>query len=290
MGKELKKKALVTGGTGYIGDKLVKKLLSKGFKVTVMTRNSKKIKNTSVDVLEFDTHSPFLVKEFPQNLDVVIHLATEINDESTINDISKIVEANICFPAKLLHAMHLNDCKKFINVGTYWQSSRDDVEVGNTVYSSSKSALIPLINYYCYQHGMSAISIRLPDIYGEDDKRNKLLTCLSNAPVGSDFPLTLGEQIISPLHVDDVVEAFLVVVKSLEYLGKEHKEYSIFGEEMTLHQFVEEFCEVNKLDVNLLWGIIDYPIKQIFKPINLEKLPNWDQRIKILEGFEKYKS
>ena len=64
---------------------------------------------------------------------------------------------------------------------------------------------------------------------------------------------------------------------------------SIFGEKTTLREWVELFCQINKLNLELIWGGKAYPPNQIFAPFHGETLPNWEQRISPEEGFSRFK-
>ena len=45
-------KFLITGGTGFIGKKLVSFLIQNNHEITILTRNNKKINNNSINAIE----------------------------------------------------------------------------------------------------------------------------------------------------------------------------------------------------------------------------------------------
>ena len=45
-------KFLITGGTGFIGKKLVSFLIQNNHEITILTRNNKKINNSSINAIE----------------------------------------------------------------------------------------------------------------------------------------------------------------------------------------------------------------------------------------------
>ncbi|MGQ7944934.1 TIGR01777 family oxidoreductase [Flavobacterium sp. WC2509] len=70
------KNVLITGGTGFIGRYLTEKLVKKGYKVSILTRNSKpNTENVSYYIWDVATQS--IEEEAVQNADYIIHLAGE---------------------------------------------------------------------------------------------------------------------------------------------------------------------------------------------------------------------
>ncbi|WP_088226180.1 TIGR01777 family oxidoreductase [Desulfosporosinus sp. FKB] len=73
-------KALIFGGTGFVGRNLTVELLANGYQVYVVTRNPSKTTNTlenGVKVIEWDNHSPLTSMNQLSEIDVVINLAGE---------------------------------------------------------------------------------------------------------------------------------------------------------------------------------------------------------------------
>ncbi len=70
--------ALVTGATGYIGGRLVPRLLEAGFDVRVLVRNPEKLRNIPwalrVDIREGDLQDPLAVAAAMQDVEVVYYL------------------------------------------------------------------------------------------------------------------------------------------------------------------------------------------------------------------------
>jgi uncharacterized protein (TIGR01777 family) len=89
-------KFLITGGTGFIGSKLVKEILKDGHEVTVLTRNKKLLKEKNQ--IKYINN---LEEEF--NYDVVINLGGEpISQRWTKNKKTKIYNSRITLTKKLV--------------------------------------------------------------------------------------------------------------------------------------------------------------------------------------------
>ena len=283
-------KVALTGSTGYIGSKLATHLCQKGYDVVALIRT----RNTTLPdgVIQISCSGPEAFADaLPEDTTAVFHLAAAANKETSLTHVREIVEANIQMPTMLLHTMHARGIRNFINVGTYWQSSGTDMPWGNSLYAASKSALTPILDYYCSRLGLHATTLRLPDVYGEDDSRPKLLNQLREHEAGTVFDLTEGNQTLYPLHVDDVIDALIAAFQlTVDSSAPGHAQYSVFGESVSLRDMVEAFCETLNLKVELGWGARPYPDGQIFEPDNLPVLPGWEPNITLKEGFRRFRT
>ncbi|MFN4182247.1 MAG: TIGR01777 family oxidoreductase, partial [bacterium] len=101
-------KIFVTGGTGFIGKEMVKRLIQAGDDVIVATRNPDKasrILSRDISFFHWDTQSPDALPEVLKNRDAVVHLAGEsvgqrwtkkikrLIKESRVNSTKALVEA-----------------------------------------------------------------------------------------------------------------------------------------------------------------------------------------------------
>ena len=71
---------LVTGGSGFLGKPLVKRLLNDGAKVRVLSRNEGKLIDLkqsfpSIEILTGDVSDPFEVRQAMKGVNGVFHLA-----------------------------------------------------------------------------------------------------------------------------------------------------------------------------------------------------------------------
>ena len=74
------KKYLVTGGSGFLGEPLIRKILSLGGNVRAMARNEGNLiklkqKHSSIEIYPGDISDPFDVKQSMKDVDGVFHLA-----------------------------------------------------------------------------------------------------------------------------------------------------------------------------------------------------------------------
>ena len=124
MNKMKNKKVLVTGGAGFIGSHLTKKLLELGAKVSVIVKYNSIIDSPrlvkiweKINVIEADLRNTDSVLEMKKmNFDVVFHLAAYNHVGDSFKHVFENVDSNLLSTVNLLN--HGPKIKKLIHMGT----------------------------------------------------------------------------------------------------------------------------------------------------------------------------
>ncbi|MCX8069923.1 MAG: NAD(P)-dependent oxidoreductase [Thermodesulfovibrionales bacterium] len=113
-------KALITGGTGFIGSHLVECLIKKGFEVTCLVRDKNNLKNLQginpIRILQADCLNPTDLLKLDDNYDYIFHLAG-LTKAPTKND---FFLANVRVTENLISAV-LNkslSLKRFVHISS----------------------------------------------------------------------------------------------------------------------------------------------------------------------------
>ena len=123
--KKLKnKKILVTGGAGFIGSHLVKRLVSLGCKVSVTVKYNSLIDNPrlvkiwdKINLIETDLRNTDSVKEMSKkNFDLIFHLAAYNHVGDSFKHVMENVNSNLISTINLLN--NGPKFKKFVHMGT----------------------------------------------------------------------------------------------------------------------------------------------------------------------------
>lgn len=289
------KRALITGGTGFIGSNLCRRLLEDGWKIFLITKKEFGYDNIidikeKLEIYEYEDDF-FELMEYVKKIDVdvVFHLASTIITEHKSEEIHKILQGNITFGTEILEAMKYSKTKLLINTGTYWQHYNNEEYNPVDLYAATKEAFQNIIKYYVEVENIRCITLKLFDTYGENDKRPKLINLLNKfADEGTELNMSLGEQILDLVHVEDIVEAYIVAYENLNKdLHLRDEKYAVVTEERyQLKEVIQLFEEISNKKLNISWGGREYRKREVMIPWTSYKiLPNWKRKISLKKGL-----
>ena len=282
----MSKKAFVTGATGFVGSHLVRALLKADWKVSVVARPS-----SNLDVLAA-VRDDITVYEYSGEIqsltdaisickpDVVIHVASLFLSEHQPDQIDALIESNILFGNHLLEAMVASDVKNFINTSTSWEHYENKDYSPVNFYAATKRAFQDIMQFYIEAKGIQAITLKLFDTYGSDDPRPKLMNLLKRiTETGEVLSMSPGEQEIDLVHIDDVVQAYLIAAQRLlEGQVQGNEIYGVgSGKPISLKELVALIEEKTGRKMNVAWGGRKYRNREVMNVWEgYSKLPLWD--------------
>ena len=110
------KNILITGGSGFLGGRIVKHLSSLGiFNLVVASRQNNSLSN--VKTYHVDWNSEKILNELCSNIDIIIHLAA-MNAKDCLNNPKEAYNTNVFNTKKLLQSAVKNNVKKIIYFST----------------------------------------------------------------------------------------------------------------------------------------------------------------------------
>ena len=286
------KRFLITGGTGFIGRHLISRLARDGHAIGCVTRPGSDVSGIppSASILPHDG-SPqgmtSIVTTFAP--DIVVHLASYFIAEHKQDDLIPLIETNVLFGTQLADAAASIGVSKFLNVGTSWQHYEQQEYDPTCLYAATKQAFCDILQFYAHAAGMRVITLELFDTFGPDDTRNKLIPLLLRmVHTGSSLKMSRGEQKISLIHVDDVVQCFLAAFDHFEQLNSgEAVSYAVrSNEEPSLRDMVGLFEELSGTRLNIEWGARPYRNREMMQPWHGPTLPGWQPQISLRAGLQ----
>lgn len=289
-------KILVTGATGFIGQNLVKLLLNKNYEIHAIIKlnsNSSKI-DKRARIFKYDENIDVLIKYFnKENFDGVIHLASLFLASHTSKDIANLINSNIRFGTELLEACKESNVQWFLNTGTFWQNYNNEKYNPVNLYAATKEAFEAIAKFYTETSDLIFTTVKLNDTFGPDDTRNKVFNLWNKiAKTGEMLDMSKGEQIIDISYIEDVINAYHVLIEHLNSNKKEtfkNKTYVIESKErISLQELSKIFEEATNKKLNINWGAREYREREVMIPFeNGELVPGWEQKYTLISAIQR---
>ena len=275
------KRALVTGGTGYIGRALLRRLAESGVDTTAIVRPTSDRRLAAPARVIVDTGDVAYLAAGVQESepDVIFHLAAHTAVANALSSVDPLVTSNILFGTRLLEAASGRGRIRFVNTASYWQHADGSPQYApNTLYAATKQAFQDILTFYVNRRDVAALTLRLSDVYGPNDPRRKLLPQLVDAQAkGQVLKLSPGHQRIDLVHVDDVVSALIFAAELLarkpELSGNAYSVAS--GRLRSIREVVACVERVSGKPVAVEWGGIPFRPGEVMHPYLGDPLPGW---------------
>jgi nucleoside-diphosphate-sugar epimerase len=207
-------RALVTGGTGFVGGALIRHLRETGWSVAATRRADGD--GSAADGVAWYGLTGSDVRSVVDRAapDAVFHLAAHQARSRTPADVEAFLDANIALGVRLHDAVvgrrtAAGSDVVIVSAMSFFQF-RDGAPSIHSLYASSKQAYAVLADYYRQAEGVDSRQVVLYDNYGPADPRPKLVPQLLQAARAA-APVTVGplEQPLNLLHVDDVAAGLI---------------------------------------------------------------------------------
>ncbi|SHK30612.1 NAD-dependent epimerase/dehydratase family protein [Desulforamulus aeronauticus] len=289
-------KVLVTGATGFIGSNLVKRLLKDDVEVHIITRIASQVEQSAIKDLPVVIHrhdgtTAGIIRIFQKaQPEVVFHLAAKFVAEHENRDIEELVNGNLLFGVQLLEAMAATGVRQLVNTGTAWQHFEQEAYNPVNLYAATKQAFETLASYYVRTGFLKMITLKLLDTYGPNDPRGKLFALFERvASSGERLKMSLGEQRLGFVYIDDVVDAFVLAGRTVEDLPKgDLTSYTIAPEWLcSLREIAGLYEMVSGKHLNIGWGERPYRRREVMEPYVGTKLPGWEAKVGLVDGIKK---
>ncbi|MGG1251665.1 SDR family NAD(P)-dependent oxidoreductase [Brevibacillus agri] len=219
----MKKRVLVTGGTGFLGQKLVQRLHEEGHEVTALGRDEtigRKLQERGIRFVRADIRDRQAVADACRGQEIVQHVAAfsspwgkygdmyETNVSGTVHVIEGCKQHGI---ERLVHVSSPSIYFAFADAYSIQEEQPLPRRFANT-YAETKH-LAELAVAKAYREGLPTITIRPRALFGPGD--NAILPRLIRANEQKYVPLIGGgKALIDLTYVDNVVDALLLCMDS----------------------------------------------------------------------------
>ena len=264
-------KVIVTGGAGFIGSHLVRRLLSLGHEVVIIDNfSSGKRGNVplGIDCMEIDLSETDFTTKLPNgNYDAVCHLAAQsagaLSAEKPLYDfqanaMSTLLLSRWCLERGISRFLYASSMATYGNVDKS-PVSEDELCIPRSYYGVSKLTSEHLLRLAGVD-GLNVTSLRMFSVYGPGQdlgnvKQGMVSIFLSYMLRGVEVPVTGSLQRFRDfIYVEDVVDAW---IKALNLPHTSQEVYNVgSGHGTTVQELLSSLIRV--LDLS-----IDYPIREL---------------------------
>jgi len=296
------KKILITGGAGFIGSHLTKKLLSFGAKVTVVVKynsiiDSPRLVNVwdKLEVIEADLRNTDSVSEMKtKNFDLVFHLAAYNHVGDSFKHVFENVNSNLLSTINLLN--HGPKIKKFIHIGTseiYGIQKKLPFNVKEKANPMSPYAVTKfsseLFSILKSKHTkLDLICVRPFNTFGPFQSEKAIIPeivikCLMN----KDIKTTEGKQTREFNYVDNIIDGILFLNKKVRHSVEPINIGS--NKPIKIRDLVKKIHKFSNSSSKLKIGYLKYRPNEIWNMQannNFLRQKGWSPRISFDDGLK----
>ncbi len=289
----MKKKILLTGSSGFIGNSLTINLLKQKHEIYVILKNDKKNKSLAKNIKKkFKNYKPIFINNTYEiekkisniKINTVVNLASKYLRSHDFKKMVDLINSNILFTTAVLEALPKKNLKKYINLSSVMIHKNSEEYYPQNLYAATKKGFQDILKYYELSYKkIKFYNLFLHDIYGENDKRNKIIHTIIKKHRTRKYVKIFSKHLsLNLLNVKDVINAINLMIskkiKTGQYIIKSKKFINLLE---LIHKTNQ------KLKKKIQYRVLNNKIEnQIKKKIKI--LPNWRQKFFIEKDLIEY--
>lgn len=295
---------LVTGGNGFLGSHIVKRLEQLDYEFQVVYHNHYD--------LRFADDCQRLILRYKKQIDCVIHLAANVGGIGyNRNHPYRLLYDNVMINTNLIHQCIINNIPKFLMVSTccaypkfcpvpFSESSLWDgyPEETNAAYGNAKRIAMEQLKAAYNEFDFNGITLIPTNLFGINDvfdpSRSHVIPALIKKVFDAidDKQNTIniwgtGRATRDFLYVDDCVDAIIMAMEKYENPLQPLNVGS--GHETSIELLIHHICKIAKFDGKLKWDTSkpDGQPRRALDITNIKNALGWYPKTSLFEGLEK---
>lgn len=263
----MKKSVLITGGTGFVGANLARRLLSAGHAVHLLVRPGYKpwrieAIRKDIQLHEVDPCAPDAVGKLVGAIrpDWIFHLAAH-GAYSWQNDLAQIVQTNFLNTIHLVNACLNTGFEAFVHTGSsseygfkdHAPSENEWIEP-NSHYAVTKASATLFCRYTAQNRRMNLVTLRLYSVFGPFEDPDRLMPALIRHGLKGSLPPLVNPDIARDyIYAEDACDACILAAQTVpREFGAVYNVGS--GAQTTLRDAVEVARRVMQITAEPQWG------------------------------------
>ncbi len=227
-------KALITGRFGFIGSRLARKLIKKGYGVTIIDLYGAKpcvpIPIGNINIIYGSYSDQSVLEQCSDKIDICFHLASSLGPASSNNNIFTDIETNLIATIVLLNWLSAKQIYKIIYAssdGTVYGNNQPDGPIsenqcGSPIcsYGIIKKTIEDYLYLYSRINGIRYNILRFSNPYGIGQRIHNNQGVIANliGKIINNKPIEFwgdGSVIRDYVYIDDVINATILQQKAL---------------------------------------------------------------------------
>lgn len=236
------KRALVTGGTGFIGTAVVQALKKRGFSITVLARHRPRRSEPGVKYASVNLLGSSALRTYLRRVTVVVHLAGNAQVNYSIEHPAAVIDRNMRMLLNVVEAARVQKEPPLIVFAStdrmYGRTKKKRVTEHEPPYpiepyTASKIMGEIMLEAYSHLYGVPYVSLRFDGVYGPGQPPRMFLSDLIRKMIQSDI-VAVGDLRVRKnfVYVDDAARA--VVQAAIASDRARNTAYSIGGDAVSL--------------------------------------------------------
>lgn len=299
---------LITGGNGFIGTKIIEKLVFQGYTPSLLLRKNSNRKRLSsfarrIKIFEADLRDGKIIASILRRVNptIIIHLAgygVYSYGNMSSENIGLMIDSNIKGTINLLYAAHNTNCKLFINTGSCFEYGSSNFPFKensmlnpNNMYGVTKSTATFFCQAFSKKNKFAILNLRPFTVYGPgEDERRFVSTVIKQCLEGKNPSLAKKKIVRDYIYIDDVADAYLCALDLGEKLSGEIINVST-GKGTVLEDVARMVIRLT--GANVIPDIGSFSLRDgevlalIGDTVKAEKLLGWKAKYSLEEGIKK---
>lgn len=301
-----KRKILVTGGAGFIGSNLTKRLVEEGNNVIVIDNllRGNKIEKSILDKITFvkeDVRNYECILKHSKGCDVIFHFAAVLGVDVVADNPVETMDVEVIGMRNVANAALENGIKKILYASTsgiYGHSvmekavTEEVIVDPRTSYAVAKRYNEIYLGALYEEKGLESVSLRFFNVYGKNQDNRMVIPRFFEQAIEGE-PITVfgtGKQTRDFTYIDDTLDACLLLLKNMKgaeivNIANENEgcieELATAIKKITKSKSVIQYIEAPKKRY-------DYEVeRRVGNSEKLFKLTGYKPKTRLKEGLEK---
>jgi UDP-glucose 4-epimerase len=294
----VRRRALVTGGGGFIGANAVRALLHEGHEVTVLddwsTGGTEYLMGLDVNLVTADILDRAAVDSAIEGHGVVVHLAAQTGVPGSVKDPYKDCETNVVGTLNVLIAARDHDVSRFVFASSNAPLGRQEPPATEDMaplpispYGASKLAGEAYCLAFNGSWGLGTVALRFGNVYGPYSAHKNSVVAKFFKDIRDRGTLTIdgdGSQTRDFIFVEDLCRAILLAVGG-DVAGEIFQISS--GQETSIARLATMVADVAGKDVATTWGPerVGDMVRNYARVSKAKTLLGWEAEVELHDGL-----